>query len=382
MNEAARMKNSFESMDSDRELRNMLTDDEKIASITKLLDDMDELLDLNKDLIDRLPKYVTKENIDVLDRIITEMDDIDLRYLKDFHYAENHADRKNINMETGQGVRAALDFADALNLDALALITQDAKTIKDPSVQGLVAYEAQNMADPNALNIAFSKADPEIQMLVMLLLNPTQNKQIGMMGAKLKQDVAANSENLSCALAVGEHPKDGYLRKLLNESWNIYDDFIELYPTLALIQGDLRQENLRESFRQAPETVDSLIRIKDDIEENQDVTDNLRKITEKENVDKIKDIIATLDDFEKDQVIEDYTAKIDNLQDLIARKDLLKSMADENKIYTDNAEGMEGDYMMILKTDEVKLPKEEEKKPTEIIKENPFKEFLNKLFNK
>ena len=63
------MQNDLETLDPDRDIRSLLTDPERTDAARLIIDDVFDFYDLNKDILDILPKYVTDENVRLYDRI-------------------------------------------------------------------------------------------------------------------------------------------------------------------------------------------------------------------------------------------------------------------------------------------------------------------------
>lgn len=77
------MQDDLDRADPDRDLRSLITDPERTEAAQLLVDDIFTFYDLNKDMLDILPKYVTDENIKLYDRIKYDLKDSTLDTLLD-----------------------------------------------------------------------------------------------------------------------------------------------------------------------------------------------------------------------------------------------------------------------------------------------------------
>lgn len=63
------LQNDLETVDPDRDIRSLLTDPGRTDAARLIIDDVFDFYDLNKDILDILPKYITDENVRLYDRI-------------------------------------------------------------------------------------------------------------------------------------------------------------------------------------------------------------------------------------------------------------------------------------------------------------------------
>lgn len=436
-----RIKDSFDKMDDDRGLRDMLLDDEKLDDLQELSKDIDTMLSLNTSFANNLDKYITKDNIGTLSRLIDEIAEIDLRYLKDFNYAEdyNETHSKPVkNDQLGKGVEKMLELMDEFNFDALnkaymgqkklsqnqdkveagcrqiLTMVMGGNDVADSIIESLSVEEMLPLVariSPKTIatgiiektyqeklaeiaaeqGVTVDKLPAELKKQIFegvkaAVMEQLQSSGLSQQAEQLNKEAriyVATQEELKpmmdATVALGEFPRDAYLKKMVHSMRDIYNDFLELYPTIALMKADLMDENVKDSFDHSPEMIEILVRLKKQLDENESLSDTLRKLQDDENIARIKDIVSTLDEIDRDELIDDYTDKINKLQDMVSRKDVLKDMAEANDIYTDKADNMETTYKFVLKTDEIEMPKEEEKE--EVKKETGgIKKFFENLF--
>lgn len=77
------MQDDLNRADPDRDLRSLITDPDRTEASQLLIDDIFTFYDLNKDILDILPKYITDDNIKLYDRIKYDMKDSTLDTLLD-----------------------------------------------------------------------------------------------------------------------------------------------------------------------------------------------------------------------------------------------------------------------------------------------------------
>ncbi len=77
------MQDDLDLADPDRDLRSLITDPERTEAAQLLVDDIFTFYDLNKDMLDILPKYITDENIKLYDRVKYDLKDSTLDTLLD-----------------------------------------------------------------------------------------------------------------------------------------------------------------------------------------------------------------------------------------------------------------------------------------------------------
>jgi X-X-X-Leu-X-X-Gly heptad repeat protein len=102
----------MDEMDPNEDIRSLITDENNVEIERKLMKDCFDFYDMDKNLLDLLPNYVTYENIDLFDRIKADLDDIDIDYIIDDPFLRTLPDKfsdKNIDK-----ARILLDDADEI----------------------------------------------------------------------------------------------------------------------------------------------------------------------------------------------------------------------------------------------------------------------------
>lgn len=77
------MQDNIEEADPDKEIRSLFTNPDRTAAARLIVDDVFDFYDLDTAAIDVLPQYVTDKNIKLYDRITSDMDKADVKYLLD-----------------------------------------------------------------------------------------------------------------------------------------------------------------------------------------------------------------------------------------------------------------------------------------------------------
>ena len=117
---------------------------------------------------------------------------------------------------------------------------------------------------------------------------------------------------------------------------------------------------MNKSLHASPETVDTLLRMKDDLEEHRDIMETMRNMLQEEKVTLSRSMIATLDRLEAKDAAGSAVEKLDDLDELLERKDRYTELSDAYRIFTAAPDSMDTDVKFVMKTDEIKLPDDDE----------------------
>ena len=111
------MQDDLDRADPDRDLRSLITDPDRTEAAQLLVDDIFAFYDLNKDMLDILPKYVTDENIKLYDRIKYDLKDSTLDTLLDDDVVFDLLDR--VDELSPAKLQALADDFDQMDMKAL-----------------------------------------------------------------------------------------------------------------------------------------------------------------------------------------------------------------------------------------------------------------------
>lgn len=87
------MQTKLDIIDPDRDIRSLLTDENRTDAARLLIDDLFDFYDMDKALFDILPDYVTEENIALYDRVKADLEDADIEYILDNQTLRDIPDR-------------------------------------------------------------------------------------------------------------------------------------------------------------------------------------------------------------------------------------------------------------------------------------------------
>ena len=93
LNSLKEAQNNLDLWDADGEIRSMFQNPELTGNAQVLVDDIFKFYDMDTAIMDILPRYITKENIDLYDRVEKDLDDVDLDKLLNSESVENLVNR-------------------------------------------------------------------------------------------------------------------------------------------------------------------------------------------------------------------------------------------------------------------------------------------------
>lgn len=150
---------------------------------------------------------------------------------------------------------------------------------------------------------------------------------------------------------------------LLDEVENIddlRDDLSDARPIIKALRRDLKRTDIHKSLHKSPETITTLLKMRDDLEEHRDVTETMRNLLQDEKIALSRSMIDTLDRLKDKGAADNAIEKLDDLDELLERKDRYVDLSEAYGIFTAAPEGLDTDVKFVMKTDEVKIPEVEE----------------------
>ena len=115
------MQDDLETIDPDRDIRSLITNTNRTDTCRLLINDLFDFYDIddtNTSLIDMLPDYITKENIDLYDRVKADLDDVDIDYILDNQVFRTLPERlTDENIEKSRTLVADYDTIKDLDMD-------------------------------------------------------------------------------------------------------------------------------------------------------------------------------------------------------------------------------------------------------------------------
>ena len=212
------------------------------------------------------------------------------------------------------------------------------------------------------------------------LLTAVQQPELKEYLEKLMKDLQDNEENLHTLILLLRQLDD---MNLLDEVENIDDlreDLSDLRPIVQSLRRDLDRAEMNKSLHASPETVDTLLRMKDDLEEHRDIMETMRNMLQEEKVTLSRSMIATLDRLEAKDAAGSAVEKLDDLDELLERKDRYTELSDAYRIFTAAPDSMDTDVKFVMKTDEIKLPDDDEPVQTPVQEQEGFVAWFKGLF--
>ena len=291
---------------------------------------------------------------------------------------------KEITTDTNAGyylIEGAIDAyvnnADPAELLTLAKQFDPQAASQVESMQAIQALLGQ--IGPDRLTSLLSQAQT-CEKYLSDLLTAVQQPELKEYLEKLMKDLQDNEENLHTLILLLRQLDD---MNLLDEVENIDDlreDLSDLRPIVQSLRRDLDRAEMNKSLHASPETVDTLLRMKDDLEEHRDIMETMRNMLQEEKVTLSRSMIATLDRLEAKDAAGSAVEKLDDLDELLERKDRYTELSDAYRIFTAAPDSMDTDVKFVMKTDEIKLPDDDEPVQTPVQEQEGFVAWFKGLF--
>ncbi len=143
----------------------------------------------------------------------------------------------------------------------------------------------------------------------------------------------------------------------LREHWpELKDDIKEVRPILRDLRDDLKDPVLDRSLHAMPQTVDVLLRMKDDLFEQREISEILRDSLAQDKVDTATRMFGTFDRLQEKGSVDKYVGQVDDADLLLERKDAIVELSNQYRIYTDAADEADTALKFVMKTDEIEKP--------------------------
>ena len=193
---------------------------------------------------------------------------------------------KEITTDTNAGyylmegaIDAYVNNADPAELLTLAKQFDPQAASQVESMQAIQALLGQ--IGPDRLTSLLSQAQT-CEKYLSDLLTAVQQPELKEYLEKLMKDLQDNEENLHTLILLLRQLDD---MNLLDEVENIDDlreDLSDLRPIVQSLRRDLDRAEMNKSLHASPETVDTLLRMKDDLEEHRDIMETMRNMLQEE----------------------------------------------------------------------------------------------------
>ena len=174
----------------------------------------------------------------------------------------------------------------------------------------------------------------------------------------MKKDLDDNGENIGVMRDLLKEYDDPRIKAFKDQIPTLMDDMDESRPILESLKDKLAGPLYNTSLHKSPQTVATLLKIKDDVMSNRKIMEIMRLTTSQKTADLFKTSFTTLDDLKNQDAVNDYLNKVSDADDLIARKDEYVKLSDQYGIFTQAADGASTKLKFVMKTDEIKKPDE------------------------
>lgn len=176
---------------------------------------------------------------------------------------------------------------------------------------------------------------------------------------EMKDDMDLNEENVDLAkdlLSAYDEPK---IREFYEKIPLFRNDMDQLRPILDKLSDDLEIKKYNDSFHKSPETVETLLKMKNDLDDTRYMADILDLSLNDEVIKAARDMIEIIDrrdakgDLDKG---EDY---VDSMLDVAASKDAVVELSDRYTTFTGKKDDMQSKLMFVMKIDEIESKEKE-----------------------
>ncbi len=174
----------------------------------------------------------------------------------------------------------------------------------------------------------------------------------------MKKDLDDNSENVGVMRDLLKEYDDPKIKAFKDQIPTLMNDMDESRPILESLKDKLAGPLYNASLHKSPQTVATLLKIKDDVMSNKKIMEILRLATSRQTADLFKTSFNTLEDLKDQDAVNDYLEKVSDADDLIARKDEYVKLSDQYGIFTQAADGASTKLKFVMKTDEIKKTEE------------------------
>ena len=274
-------------------------------------------------------------------------------------------------------IDAYVNNADPAELLTLAKQFDPQAASQVESMQAIQALLGQ--IGPDRLTSLLSQAQT-CEKYLSDLLTAVQQPELKEYLEKLMRDLQDNEENLHTLILLLRQLDDMNLLDEVENIDDLRDDLSDLRPIVQSLRRDLDRAEMNKSLHASPETVDTLLRMKDDLEEHRDIMETMRDMLQEEKVTLSRSMIATLDRLEAKDAAGSAVEKLDDLDELLERKDRYTELSDAYRIFTAAPDSMDTDVKFVMKTDEIKLPDDDEPVQTPVQEQEGFVAWFKGLF--
>lgn len=198
---------------------------------------------------------------------------------------------------------------------------------------------------------------------------------------EMKKDMDNNDENIQIMkdiLNEYDNPKINYFYKKIPSLRRHMDN---IRPILKSLSDELDIDIYNKEFHKSPETLKTLLRMRDDLDKNKSLADTLKLSLSDEVVSVARQMIELIEKYDEKKELEKTKDKLDDIKDIIDTKDSIIKLADEYKTFTGKQDDMDSKVTFVMKTDEIKIPKKKEQFVAKTEEKKSFLEWLAGIFS-
>jgi hypothetical protein len=326
LDKLSQMQDNIEKADPDKEIRSLFTNPDRTAAARLIVDDVFDFYDLDTAALDIMPKYVTDENISLYDRVTSDIDKADLKYVLDNEIIRGLNDRlTDENIEKAKILLADYDEIETFQIGKLDRVIH----VLDNYDKN---YDRLDDALTQAKHIIHRLDDEDFDTLAALSDSDVQDSLADTLESMSELNEAMASLGLSqSSISLEKEDVEALLQSVLSRNFpNLIAESVE---SKADEDGNISVSNLMELTKALPSdamqsTTASAIMAQ--LAENPDAVIPASKVRTA-----LEALVRTLSDEERAAIIstlaEDLSSTLTNpLNDLLSNSaDLQDSLEDE-----------------------------------------------------
>lgn len=231
----------------------------------------------------------------------------------------------------------------------------------------------------------YKKHDQTIEDTLDVLTNTKEMDYLRMWAPKLmdmKDDMDKNDENLQLLKDLIKEYDDPKIRHMKDRWKDLQTDFDEIRPIMKTLKERLEDERLNRCLHESPEQVATLLKMKKDLEDNRSIIETLDYATSDRNVELTNKIINDMDEMRQNNDIGEYIRKLDDIDILFQKKDAIVKLSEDYGVFTAAGDNVDTTVKFIIKTDEIKRPEPVETAAEAKQEDDGFFVWLKQLFRR
>lgn len=191
---------------------------------------------------------------------------------------------------------------------------------------------------------------------------------------EMKKDMDYNDENINIMKDLLNEYNDPKIKHFYEKIPTLRKHIDKIRPILNSLSDELDIKKYNDSLHKSPKTLQTLLKMKEDLDNNKDIADTLKLSLDDEVVKVAREMIEVIERRDEKGDLEKSKNKLDDLQDIIDRKDAIITLSDNYTTFTGKQNDMNSSVTFVMKTDEIKIPK---KKETFVPKQEEKQGFLD-----